>query len=311
MKKKLQREHWKGFPEPTYTQTPNDFFEMAPDMGETELRVTLVMIRFTFGYQKSNFKMSIAKLAEYAGLSENGARAGAEAAEARGTFRRANKGVSKAAEWELVVSETEEDTTPEEPLTPASSEEEDLSTPHAVQGTPAQNAPHVDTNKTIKKTLTPDGVSEISDSAEEGNGKKEKRVPPPEWGAEWQMAAGRPIDAAVLAADEKRRRLDVATMIAMQTPDAQRGIELVMAFQEAKNFTIPKTDRQIKVNRSALKELLAVTPAIKPEHIKEAIRKLGDLADNVVDLNGVYKNASGVALKKSGGSPMGRRVTAF
>lgn len=92
-----------GFPTPNYTQTPNDFFDMIADMEESELRVTLVMIRQTFGFHRDGFKMGIGKLAKAAGLSENGAKAGAKAAEARGTFRRVNPDAITEAEWELVV----------------------------------------------------------------------------------------------------------------------------------------------------------------------------------------------------------------
>jgi len=93
----------KGFTSPNYTQTPNDFFDMLPEMEDSELRVTLVMIRNTFGFHRDGFKMGIGKLAKAAGLSENGAKAGAKAAEARGTFRRVNPNAITEAEWALVV----------------------------------------------------------------------------------------------------------------------------------------------------------------------------------------------------------------
>lgn len=92
-----------GFQSPNFTQVPNDFFPLLPDMDDAELRVTLVMIRETFGYHRSDFRMGIKKLATAAGLSPNGARAGAEAAEERGTFRRVNPNEQGSAEWELVV----------------------------------------------------------------------------------------------------------------------------------------------------------------------------------------------------------------
>ncbi|MBM4426404.1 MAG: DnaD domain protein [Chloroflexi bacterium] len=72
-------------------------------MDESELRVTLVMIRETFGYHRSGFRMGINKLAAATGLSRNGTKAGAEAAENRGTFRRINPNGAGSAEWELVV----------------------------------------------------------------------------------------------------------------------------------------------------------------------------------------------------------------
>lgn len=92
-----------GFQSPNFTQVPNDFFPLLPDMEDAELRVTLVMIRETFGYHRDSFRMGVKKLAVAAGLSPNGARVGAEAAEERGTFRRVNPHEQGSAEWELIV----------------------------------------------------------------------------------------------------------------------------------------------------------------------------------------------------------------
>lgn len=92
-----------AFPEPNHTQTPNNFFDMIPDMGDAELRVTLVMIRQTFGFHRDGFKMGMGKLAAASGLSRPGAMTGAEEAEKRGTFRRVNPDSQKEAEWELAI----------------------------------------------------------------------------------------------------------------------------------------------------------------------------------------------------------------
>ena len=92
-----------AFPEPNYTQTPNDFFGMVSDMSDAELRVTIVMIRETFGFHRDSFKMGVSKLADAAGLSRQGTLDGTAAAEKRGTFRRINPDTNKEAEWELVI----------------------------------------------------------------------------------------------------------------------------------------------------------------------------------------------------------------
>lgn len=98
-----------AFPEPEWTQVPNKFFEMLPEMESSEARVTLIMIRETYGYHRESFKMGLGKLAEAAGLSRNAAKDGAESAEERGTFRRSNPDEQTEAEWELIVGQ---------PLTP-------------------------------------------------------------------------------------------------------------------------------------------------------------------------------------------------
>lgn len=94
-----------AFPEPEWTQVPNKFFEMLPEMESSEARVTLIMIRETYGYHRESFKMGIGKLAEAAGISRNSAKDGAEAAEERGTFRRINPDEQTEAEWELIVGQ--------------------------------------------------------------------------------------------------------------------------------------------------------------------------------------------------------------
>lgn len=106
-----------GFQSPNYTQTPNDFFEMIPNMSDAEIRVTLIMIRQTFGFHRDGFKMGINKLANAAGLSRNGAKDGAEAAEKRGTFRRINPEAQTEAEWELSVTPSTSDLQPSQPVT--------------------------------------------------------------------------------------------------------------------------------------------------------------------------------------------------
>jgi DnaD/phage-associated family protein len=94
-----------GFQSPNFTQTPNDFFELIDEMSDAELRVTLVMIRATFGFHRATFKMGLKKLAAAAGLSLNGTRAGVDAAEQRGTFKRSNPDAQGEAQWELIVED--------------------------------------------------------------------------------------------------------------------------------------------------------------------------------------------------------------
>jgi len=95
-----------AFPEPEWTQVPNKFFEMLPEMEASEALTTLVLIRETYGYHRPTCKMSIAKLAAAAGISEGSVKTGAEMAEARGTFRRTNPTGKTSAEWELVIGST-------------------------------------------------------------------------------------------------------------------------------------------------------------------------------------------------------------
>lgn len=95
-----------AFPEPEWTQVPNKFFDMLPEMEASEALTTLILIRETYGYHRESCKMSIPKLALAAGISENSVKVGAEMAEKRGTFRRSNPNEKTTAEWELVRGST-------------------------------------------------------------------------------------------------------------------------------------------------------------------------------------------------------------
>src|SRR3990172_5533948 len=53
------------FESPQYTQAPNDLFDLLMrDMSETELKVTLAVIRGTLGYHKKGFKLSLSKITD-------------------------------------------------------------------------------------------------------------------------------------------------------------------------------------------------------------------------------------------------------
>jgi hypothetical protein len=137
-----------SFQSPNYTQTPNDFFVMVSDMSEAELRVTLVMIRQTFGFHREEFKLGVTKLANAAGLSRQGALDGAAAAEKRGTFRRTNPDAITEAEWELVV---------DEPLQPVDPSSQLIPPLQSVEGTPQVSGGQVGVKESIKKELNKRG----------------------------------------------------------------------------------------------------------------------------------------------------------
>ena len=52
-----------GFSSPTYTQVPDEFFDvLAPQLTENELRVLIYIIRRTFGFKKSQDDISLNQL---------------------------------------------------------------------------------------------------------------------------------------------------------------------------------------------------------------------------------------------------------
>lgn len=93
-----------AFENPRYTMSPNDLYDThAPKMGEAELRITLALIRATFGWHREQFHISINQLIETTGLSRQGVVNGIAAVEKRGLFNRVvvPTGGQIASLWEV------------------------------------------------------------------------------------------------------------------------------------------------------------------------------------------------------------------
>ena len=57
-------------PAPNYTQIPNEVFDdMLVDLGKSELKVLMVIMRKTFGWHKIRDMISISQLQKYTGLT--------------------------------------------------------------------------------------------------------------------------------------------------------------------------------------------------------------------------------------------------
>ncbi len=96
-----------GFTSPNYTQAPNDWFDtMLPEMGLAELKVTAVIIRWTFGYHRTRVGLSLIQLKRLTGLTERNVIAGATAGVRRGILRRLNsgRGDRRQTVWEVIVT---------------------------------------------------------------------------------------------------------------------------------------------------------------------------------------------------------------
>lgn len=79
---------------PTYTQTPNLVFEAAPLMIESELRVTLHVMRKTFGWHKRADRISLSQFIIGTGMKKQGVMNGIHAAMKRGIIERIRTGNS-------------------------------------------------------------------------------------------------------------------------------------------------------------------------------------------------------------------------
>lgn len=87
---------------PNYTQTPNEIFDLMPEMEDTELRVTMAIVRETFGWHKESAKLSLNNLVKLTGLSKPGVIAGINAGIDRGTIRKIEDGAGN--QYSLVVN---------------------------------------------------------------------------------------------------------------------------------------------------------------------------------------------------------------
>ena len=101
-----------GFTSPNFTQVPNDFFFMMQDMSEAEMKVTLALIRETFGYHRKACKLGITDLTTKTKMAEQSVRNGLSAAINRGTIHRLNPTGQGKAEWELYIDNTPQESVP-------------------------------------------------------------------------------------------------------------------------------------------------------------------------------------------------------
>jgi phage replication O-like protein O len=97
------------FQSPNHTQIPNDLFDtMLRDMGYAELKVTLIALRKTLGWQKRSDKISLSQMTELTGLSRNSVLEGAQKAEERGTLTR-SMSPRRSTTWVVnLVNQTED-----------------------------------------------------------------------------------------------------------------------------------------------------------------------------------------------------------
>ena len=98
-----------GFEKQTYTQMPNSLFKIMGDMDECELKVVLLICRYTFGYHRDEIKISTRKIAEEIQMSVASVDKGADAAVKRGLIERITDG-QKTTVWRAIVSDSEIET---------------------------------------------------------------------------------------------------------------------------------------------------------------------------------------------------------
>jgi len=94
------------FEKQTYTQVPNSLFSVMKDMDECELKVVLLICRYTFGYHRDEVKISTRKIADEIGMNTASVQKGAERAIERGLIEKVVDG-NKTTLWRALVSDSE------------------------------------------------------------------------------------------------------------------------------------------------------------------------------------------------------------
>ena len=141
-----------GFANPNDTQTPNDFFDdLLKQIDDlSELKITLVALRQTFGYHRDQAELSVSFFEVVTGLSRNSVRRGIELAIQRGTLRQAKESTPRTgAIYEIAHAQAEG-----QPLTPRGSAVD----PQRVSECPSEGQPLTP----LKKELNKDQIKEES-----------------------------------------------------------------------------------------------------------------------------------------------------
>jgi hypothetical protein len=92
----------KTIPLPNWHAVPNQFTEALPDLSESEIRLTLVLLRYTVGFHQRIFRCSLTRIAKLSGLSRKSILTAAEKLEKRNWFSRIQDGGSTV--WAIIIA---------------------------------------------------------------------------------------------------------------------------------------------------------------------------------------------------------------
>jgi hypothetical protein len=108
---------------------------------------------------------------------------------------------------------------------------------------------------------------------------------------EWQILSG--ADRVYQPDQTLAQRTDFANLVAMTTPNPSEARAIAIAFQNARNLTMPES--KVKGQRKAIKEMLEM--GVKAEHVEQATKDLVSKGMTVTDLFSVSKTAIDLANK--------------
>jgi len=94
------------FEKQTYTQVPNSLFKIMGEMDECELKVVLLICRYTFGYHRDEIRLSTRRIADEIGMNTASVQKGADKAIERGLIEKEIDG-NKTTVWRALVGDSE------------------------------------------------------------------------------------------------------------------------------------------------------------------------------------------------------------
>lgn len=105
-----------GFKSPNFTQAPNELFDtLLKEIDDLcELKVTMTMIRYTFGFHRETAELSQSFLVNATGMTEKSVKKGIKLAILRGTIRVEKAATARTGTIYGVVFQGESDVTPQD-----------------------------------------------------------------------------------------------------------------------------------------------------------------------------------------------------
>ena len=248
------------FEKQTYTQVPNSLFKIMGEMDECELKVVLLICRYTFGYHRDEIRLSTRRIADEIGMNTASVQKGADKAIERGLIEKEIDG-NKTTVWRALVGDSEIESPACQKLNRNDSEIESLS-----------------------------GVKEsIKDTS------KESGASAPNFGLDWKLGHGQEVTQHDLDVQKEADYRNSADTIAVEF-GVNRNVayDIALAFQLARQMVIPQG--KVKGQRKAVREM--IESRVTGEHVKEAVKKLIEENMTITDLFSVTRTAIDIANPK-------------
>jgi hypothetical protein len=249
------------FEKQTYTQVPNSLFKVMTEMDECELKVVLLICRYTFGYHRDEIKLSTRRIADEIGMNTASVQKGADAAIERGLIEKEIDG-NKTTVWRALVGDSETES-------------------HACQNLNRRDS-EIESLSGVKESIK-DTSKEIGASA------------PHDLGLEWKLTHNQDVSQHDLDFQKEAEYRNAAGLIATGMGiNSMVAFDIALSFMQARQIVIPES--KVKGQRKAVKEM--IQSRVSGEHVKQAVKKLIEENMTIVDLFSVSRTACDLANPK-------------